>query len=244
MYVVRWDGGRVSSSDSVELATPMTGARLRDSYMKAVRDLTFGLAQYRDNTLVVGPVQLLRFGKPAVTRSAVDWPIDGGLLAGAPGGHWRIKVSEGRVEASLHGYRPRLPQPLYDLTHLQVHMLITRLYLLRLRGREPAPGPVAAPADRFRASTVDIAFCLTLARLTGQRRIKRVAAIAALYHVACWSTSGRTLGGMVTRQRVVAVDGSRLVPAQAMLRFALLPLSWVTWRPLHDLVAETTVVAE
>jgi uncharacterized RDD family membrane protein YckC len=86
---------------------------------------------------------------------------------------------------------------------------------------------------------------LTLARVLGRRRrVATLIAITAGYHVACWSISGRTLGGLVMRQRVVAVDGSRLTPAQSLLRFALLPVSWIALRPVHDDIACTEVVSE
>lgn len=243
MRVVTWDGGRVSTQASVEVAQPIAGATLRDSYLDAVRTLTLGLVTVRGNSLVAGPIELLRFGAPKVTRSAVDWPIQGGLLAGRPGGHWRVESSGGRVEASVTGYLPRLPRPVYSLTHLQVHLLFTRLYLLRLHGRTPPPGVTPSSCDRMRAASVDVAFCLTLAGLFGRRRLRRTLAIAAVYHVACWSLAGRTLGGMVTRQRVVAVDGTRLTPTQSLLRLMLLPVSWVARRPDHDEVACSEVIA-
>jgi uncharacterized RDD family membrane protein YckC len=68
--------------------------------------------------------------------------------------------------------------------------------------------------------------------------------IAAGYHIACWSTSGQTLGGMVLQQRVVAVDGSRVSPLQAVVRLVVLPLSWVLRRPVHDEFAGTEVIAD
>ena len=251
MRVVTWDDDRVSTRAAVAAAGPFTGARLRDSYLDAVQALTFGLVTMRANSLVFGPLELLRFGPPSVTRDAVDWPIEGGLLAGRPGGHWRVEASSAQVEAILTGYRPRLPRLLYTLSHLQVHQLFTRLYLLRVRGGEPAPGVRAAPQDRFRAAAVDVAFCLTLARLSGRRRLRRTLAIAIAYHVGCWSISGRTLGGLVLRQRVVAVDGSRLTPTQSLLRLALLPAAWIDLlvrparaRPVHDELASTDVISD
>jgi RDD family protein len=244
MEVVDWDAGRITTRDQVEVARPMTGAQLRDAYLEAVRSSTLGLARFRGSSLVLGPIVLFRFGKPSVTRSAVDWPIQGGLLARAPGGRWRIQSSGGRVEASVTGYRPSLPRPLYSVSHLQVHLLFTRLFLLGLRGRDPLPPAVASPPDRIRAASVDAALCLTLTRLTGRRSWRRLLAIAAVYHVACWSTSGQTLGGLVLRQRVASVDGSRLIPAQSLLRFVLLPISWIAWRPIHDEVAGTVVITE
>jgi hypothetical protein len=243
MGVVSWDGGRVSARSSVAVPRPVTGAKLRDGYIDAISTLTFGLIRFRGNSIVIGPLILLRFGSPKVTRNAVDWPIEGGLLARRPGGHWRLHAAGGRVEATVEDYTPRLPRLLYSATHLHVHQLFTRLYLLRLRGRDPAPGAPASPPDRFRAGIVDVAFCLMLAGFP-PRRPRRVLLVLAAYHVACWSVSGRTLGGLVMRQRVVAVDGSRLTPAQSLLRLVIIPLSWVTDKPVHDEIAATDVIAD
>ena len=243
--MVSWDRDRVSTVDSIDVPATPSSAELRDAYAEEVRALTYGLVAMRADSLVIGRIELLRFGAPKVTGRSVQWSIQGGLLSGRPGGTLRVEARDGRVTSSLEGWTPRLPRPLYVPTQLQVHLLFTRLYLLRLRGREPAPRPRAAHGDRINAAAIDVAFCLTLAALTGQRRRpRRVVAIAAIYHVACWSTSGRTLGGLVMRQRVVAVDGSRLTPAQALLRLALLPASWVTRRPLHDELAGTDVVRD
>ena len=242
--MVIWRGGRVSTEDSIEVPATPSGADLRDAYAEEVRAFTYGLVAMRGDSLVIGRVELLRFGPPKVTGSSVEWSMQGGLLSGRPGGRLRVEARDGRVVASLEGWTPRLPRPLYVPTHLQIHLLFTRLYLLRLRGRKPAPGPRAARRDRLNAAAIDVAFCLTLAGLTGRRGPRRVLAIAAIYHVACWSTGGRTLGGLVMRQRVVAVDGSRLTPAQALLRLALLPASWVTGRPVHDELAATDVVSD
>ncbi|HSS60134.1 MAG TPA: RDD family protein [Candidatus Limnocylindrales bacterium] len=244
MSVVRWNDGRVSATASVEVPGRLTGARLRDSYADVLRALTFGFVSLPDNSIRLGPIELLRFGKPAVSRSAVDWPIEGGLLAGGPGGRWRIESSRGQVRATVDGYRPALPRPVYVVSHLQVHQLFTRLYLLRLRGAEPPPGEPAQRRDRLRAAAVDVAMCFTLARFAGRRRPGRLLLVTAAYHVACWSLAGRTLGGLVIRQRVVAYDGSRLTPTQSMLRLALTPLSWLRGRPLHDEIACTTVIRD
>lgn len=244
MYVNEWQGDRVTIRAEVAVPAPLSGARLRDAYASFLRTFTLGLIKCRRQSLMLGPFEILRFGKPTVNRTTVDWPIEGGLLTGGAGGHWRIQYRGGHVEASVTGYLPRLPRPIYVVSHLQVHLTFTRLFLLHLRGRDPLPAGVAAPPDRVRAATVDAALCMTLTRLTGRRSWRRLLAIAAVYHVACWSSTGQTLGGMVLRQRVVSVDGSRLVPGQGLLRFALLPVSWVTWQPLHDRIAGTTVVTK
>jgi hypothetical protein len=243
MTVVHVTDGAVSTQDSVGIAREPTGRELRDAYLHDIRNLTFGLVHARGDAIYVGPLELLRFGPPVVTSSAVEWPIEGGITTAAPGGTFRIEGANGRLTASVDGYHPRLPLPLYGLSQLPVHQLLIRLYLLRVRGREPAPGVAAAPPDRVRAAAVDVAFCLTLAGLLGRRRrLPMLLGIAAAYHIACWSTSGRTLGGLVMRQRVVAVDGSRLTVTQSAFRLLALPLAWVTRRPIHDELAGSEVI--
>jgi hypothetical protein len=245
MRMVRWRDGRVDTTDSVAVERPPDGDGLRVAFAETVPALTLRLVTLRGSSLVAGRVKLLTFGRPKVTPRAVEWPIEGGLLAGAAGGSWRLTSAVGRVTASVDGYMPSLPRLVYTLSQLQVHLLFTRLFLLRVRGREPSPGRLAPNADRMRAAAVDVAFCLTLAGVFGRRR--RPAALLALtagYHVACWSISGRTLGGLVMRQRVVAVDGTRLTSAQSLLRFALLPMSWITRRPVHDEIVGSEVVSD
>ena len=234
----------ISAADSVEVARPFSGAELRDAYADALPALTLGLVRMRGNAVVVGPLQLLRFGAPRITRHAVEWPIEGGLLARHAGGAWRVRSLDGKTEATVTGYAPSLPRAFYSLSQLHAHLLFTRLFLLRLRGREPAPGPRATQRARARAASVDIALVLTLARLSGRPRARKTVFIAVVYHVACWSTVGRTLGGAVTGQRVVAVDGSRLTPMQSLFRLALQPVSWVAGRPVHDELAGTDVITD
>src|SRR5690348_6546083 len=106
MRVVSWHGGRVSTTASISVGHAVAGTALRDAYGAAVRQLTFGLAQLRDDAVKIGPIPLLRFGAPKVTRYAVEWPIEGGLLAGSAGGAWRVQSSKGVVTASVTGYRP------------------------------------------------------------------------------------------------------------------------------------------
>lgn len=241
--MVIWKGDSIDTTDSIEVARPFDGAALRNSYVDSVGALTLGLARFRNNEIKVGPVVMLRFGKPQVGPNFVEWPIEGGLLAKG-GGKWRIEATNGKVQATATGHRPALSRLAYDLSHRHVHLLLTRLYLLRLRAHEPPPGPEASREDRARSAAVDVAFCLTVAGVAGLRRPRRTLLLLTAYHVACWSLTGRTLGGLVMRERVVSLDGSRLTPAQALFRFALFPVSWLSQRPVHDEIAGTTVIKD
>ena len=238
----KFSDGEVSVEDSVTSERTVSGRRLHDAYLHDIQALTFGLVRVRGRSLQVGPIELLRLGPAKVTRNSVEWPIEGGILARAPGGRLRIEAAPGHLIGLVEGYRPLLPLPLYALTQLPIHHLFTRLLLLRVRGREPAPGVAAPSRERFRAAAVDLAFCATLAGLAGRRRVSVVVGVAAVYHVACWSIWGRTLGGVVMKQRVVAIDGSRPSVEQSIVRLLVLPISWLRRRPVHDEVAGTEVV--
>jgi len=236
--------GQVWVEDWAASRHDATGSQLRDGYLEGIQDLTHGLVHLRGSSLYVGPVELLRLGRAKVTRSAVEWPIEGGMMARAAGGQLRIESSSGRLVASVEGYRPRLPLPLYAVTQLPVPHVLMRLVLLRVRGREPIPGIAASPRDRRQAAAVDVAFCITLASLFGRRPRPRVLlGIAATYHVACWSLSGRTLGGLVVGQRVIAVDGSRPTVGQSVVRLLALPMGWFRG-PIHDELAGTDVIVD
>jgi uncharacterized RDD family membrane protein YckC len=101
----------------------------------------------------------------------------------------------------------------------------------------------AEPTRRIAAGVIDVGLCAALAAASGRRRrLPALLGIATAYHIACWSTSGRTLGGMLMGQRVVAVDGSRATVGQALVRLASLPLSALRLRAIHDEVAGTDVV--
>ena len=237
--------GRVWVEDSVAASNPVTGKELRDQFESDVSTLTFGLVRMRGSSMVLGPLEILRFGRPKMTRTGVDWPVVGGLAAGTGGGHWSISASGGRLVASLEGYTPRLPVPLYALTQLPIHHLVMRLHLLRARGRVPSPGVPAAPTRRIAAGAMDVGLCAGLALLAGRRR--RVAAFVGLaigYHVACWSSSGRTAGGLIAGQRVVSVDGSRASVGQSLVRLLALPLAALRLRAVHDEIAGTEVISD
>jgi hypothetical protein len=245
MTVLRVTDGRVAVEDSVAIERATTGRELRESYLEDVQKLSAGLIRVRGSALYVGPIELLRFGKANVTRHAVEWPIEGGIVARAAGGRFRIAAVGGRLVASVEGYRPLLPLPLYRVTQLPIHHLLIRLHLLRVRGREPLPGVAASSQDRWRAAMVDLTLCVALTGLISKRpRVRALLGVAAAYHVTCWSTSGRTLGGLVMRQRVVAVDGSRPAVGQSVVRLLALPFGWIRGRPVQDDAACTAVVKD
>lgn len=232
----------MQTEDSVDAPAPAGGRALRDAFTGGIARLTLGLVRWRDGALACGPLELLKFGEPSLSAGAVEWPIEGGLLASAPGGRWRIGSRQGRLVASVIDYAPALPRPLYSLTQLPVHRLLMRLFLLRTRGPEPAPGVPATAERRAQAALVDAALCLGLSRVVRGPRLRTFVLLAAVYHVACWSTSGHTLGGVVLRQRVVASDGTRPTVLQSLVRFLVLPLALVRHAPVHDAIAGTEVV--
>jgi hypothetical protein len=235
----------VTLEDSVASSRPVTGAELRDGFFSDMARLTLGLVRQQGSAMVLGPLEIIRFGPAKTTRATVDFPIEGGLLVGDRGGRLRIQAVKGRLAASVQGFRPRLPRPLYVVTQLPFHHLVLRLHLLRVRGRLPAPGVPVPPTRRVTAAAIDIGLFALAALVFGRRRrTAAVAAIAAGYHVACWSISGRTLGGIVTGQRVVSVDGSRVTAGQAVVRLLALPLAAFRMRALHDEIAGTEVVAD
>lgn len=223
---------------------PITGKQLRDSFPTNIEALTFGLIRLRDNSLRLGPLELIRFGRPRITPSSVQWPIEGGLLTRSGGGRLRIELLYGRLVESVEGYRPMLPRPIYALTQVPIHHVLTRLHLLRVRGREPEPGPPAGRSRRIAAAAIDFTLCVSVAAVVarGRRRLPTLLGIAAGYHVACWSTTGTTVGSAVMKQRVVAVDSSRLTMGQALVRLALLPLAALRMRDIHDEIAGTEVI--
>src|SRR5260370_20790154 len=76
MRVVHWNAGRVATGDSVAVAGRLSGEALRDAYVDALSSLTLSLVRLRDNAIVLGPLTLLRFGEPNITKDAVEWPIE------------------------------------------------------------------------------------------------------------------------------------------------------------------------
>lgn len=211
---------------------------LRDFYFDATERVTLGLVRYLDRSLRLGPLTLISFGEGSRTPHGWSFPIRGGILAAEPGGELLIGSTNGLTTVAVVGYRPKLPLPLYRATQYLFHHFLTRLALLQLRGRVPAESAPATPVARLAAGAIDAGVCLLLAR----GKYRRAVLVAAGYHVACWSFGGLTLGGLLLGQRVVAVDGGAVTPGQALLRLAVLPLSLLRFRSVHDEVAGTDVV--
>jgi hypothetical protein len=224
--------------DSVRTPVPPPPERLRDGYFEMTQRLLVGLIHWTGDAFRFGPLSLIEFGRPARTARGWSFPLTGGLLAAEPGGSLDLETRDGVTSAAVHGYRPSLPEPLYHLTQLPFHHLQSRLALLLVRGRLPAPAPPATPAARLAAGAIDALLCLGL----GRGRPVRAAVIGAVYLVGGWSLGGLTVGGLVLGQRVVAVDGSPVTLGQALVRLALLPVSLLRLRAVHDEVAGTEVV--
>jgi RDD family len=242
---MRWAHGRVSVEDSVQAPRAVRGEWLRDHFFSGISSVTAGLVQFSFETLWFGPIKLLRFGEPVESDHEVSWPIEGGLLAAAPGGYFTVRGDGGLLTARITGYRPSLPPKLYELTQLQVHHGLVRQQLLWMRGRIPAAGIPANPLRRGLAGAIDVGLCAGIAMaVSRRRRFTALAAITAGYHVACWAGSGRTIGGFLMGQRVVAVDGSKPSVVQAALRMLALPVAAFKLRAVHDEVAATDVVEE
>lgn len=219
--------------------------RLRDAFFADVPRLTLGAIRAERRRLRLGPLTLLAFGEPSFDGSAWTWPITGGLLARRPGGTLRYGWRDGELVGAVDGYLPRLPALAYRLTQVPAHRLLTRRFLLRLRGRTPAPGPPAGPAQRLFTATLDLALCAGVAAALDRRRRPRLltfAAVAAGTHVACWTLGGRTPAGALTGQRLVSVDGSAVAPWQALVRLAALPRTALTLHAVHDEAAATEVI--
>jgi hypothetical protein len=217
--------------------------RLRDSFFSAIRGLTLGFVRGERWRISLGPLTLHEFGDPVRSGQGWTWRIGRGLLGARAGGTLSYEWSQGQLKATVDGYWPALPRPIYRATQLRLHRLVTRLFLLQLRGRVPPPGIPGGPAQRLAAATLDLAVCVGLTMLCPRgRRLKLFPPLAACYHVAAWSLAGQTLGGRLLGLRVVSVDGGPVSPAQAVVRLITLPASLVRFRAVHDHLALTEVI--
>jgi hypothetical protein len=238
-------GRPVRVQDQVASPLQPEPERLRDCLFEAVPALTAGLVRSERWTLKLGPVALLRFGEPAFEAGGWRWPILGGALARGPGGELGLGWRDGRVYSLVDGYRPWLPPRLYALTQLPFHHLVTRLVLLRARGRTPPPGLPAAVSSRLAAGTCDLALCLAAGLAIGRgarRGLPLAGLLAAGVHVAGWRLLGGTPAALLFGLRVVSVDGSAPDLFQAFLRLLALPAAAVRLAAAHDDLAATEVV--
>lgn len=99
--------------------------------------------------LLVRRLPLLCFAPPYLAAARMGrelrYPIVGGLLARAPGGHIAFGLGpdgpHARLWVDVVGFRPRLGLgPLYLLTQAQVHRLLTVTFLRRLAPALPPDG--------------------------------------------------------------------------------------------------------
>lgn len=125
-------------------------AALADGYLRSLDALPL-LALARDLAGVsVGPsfaprrLALIRFAQPylAAARAGRElrYPIVGGLMVRAPSGHLAVGVrpegNRARLWIDVVAFRPRLGLgPLYLLTQVQIHRLVTTAYLRRAAPR-------------------------------------------------------------------------------------------------------------
>ncbi len=229
--------------DRVDLVAPPPRQTLRDRFFEDLTRLTLGLVQVRGGGQYVGPLELIHLGEPhwePEPRGGGRWvhPVDGGLLVRRPVGTISVGWEFGELIVEVEDFEPALPPLIYDFTQRPFHRFIARLSLLGMRGRMPPPGNPSDPLTRLAGGAIDVAICAVLARLFR----RRVLEVLVPYHLAGWIAVGRTPGGFITRQRVIAVDGTRLTPGQAALRLALLPLALLRRRAVHDEIAQTEVV--
>jgi RDD family len=235
--------GPIHTEDRVGSPVEPDSDRLRDSFFRAIRALTLGFVRGERWRISLGPVTLHEFGEPESTQYGWRWRIGRGLLGARPGGTLSYEWREGELMATVDGYWPALPRRLYRATQLPLHHLVTRLFLLQLRGRVPPPGIPGGPAQRLSAAALDVVLCGAAALLVPRRRrLKAFPILAVGYHLAAWSLTGTTLGGRVLGLRVVSIDGGPVSPTQAVVRLLALPASLVRFQALHDRVALTEVV--
>jgi hypothetical protein len=202
-------------TDSVRAPVEPSLDALREQFFATARRWSLGLVSGGRWRLAFGPLTLLRFGDPQPDGHGWSWPIEGGLIAAAPGGRLRVRWDDGILSVSVEGYRPLLPEALYRALQVPVHHLTTRLFMLTLRGRNPPPGKPATPEQRVLTRVIDIGACVILLR---RRRLRSALLLAGAYHVAAWGLGGVTLGGLIAGTRVIAADGSALSPAQALVK--------------------------
>lgn len=239
------DTPSVHAEDRVQAPIEPAQECLREAFFQNIDRLTLGLVAGRRWRLQLGPVTLLAFGEPALDGRSWSWPITGGVLAARPGGKLTYGWREGELIGAVDGYLPRLPRLLYWALQAPLHRLVTRRFLIQLRGRTPPPGVPAGPAQRLLTAGLDLVLCAALTGLLRPRRPLLVAAaVTAVYHVGCWSYGGRTPGALLTGQRLVSVDGGRVALWQALIRLAALPVAAWERRAVHDEAASTEVIEE
>src|SRR2546421_1836756 len=188
--------GPIHTEDRVASPIEPESDRLRDSFFKAIRALTMGLVHGEPWRISLGPLTLHEFGEPESTPDGWSWRIGRGLLGARAGGTLSYEWRDGQLTATVDGYWPALPRPIYRATQLPLHHLVTRLFLLQLRGRVPPPGIPGGPAQRLAAAALDLVVCGGASLLFPRgRRLMAFPIVAVCYHPPARSPSRGEPGG-------------------------------------------------
>lgn len=216
--------GRVYHTvDRVWSPSPPPAELLLEANFGLIGRATLGLVRGSHWRLRLGPLRLLEFDSPIAVEGGYSWRITGGQLARHPGGCLRIRWLGGQIVHEVEAFAPRLPGPVYRLTQLPLHHLVTRLILLRIT-TAPRPGPPPSVGALAGAGLLDagVSAIATLG-LPGRWRIALLPVIWILYTTVAWAGFGRTGGQRLLGIRLLARDGSRPTPAQAVIRMLALP---------------------
>ncbi len=116
--------------------------RLASAYWREVERTTGGLVRVSRSpdgvALRALGATLLRFGRPHIEfaddRVSCSYPIEGGLLAGRPGGSIAFEQEGTDLISSISGFHPRLGLLPGVYTHVQarLHVAVSRRYFARL----------------------------------------------------------------------------------------------------------------
>jgi len=138
----RWEGEEYFLTQEFVFSEPRVALDAREILREAdalvnqrSQAATLWLARWRDDSLMLGPICILRFGPlraHGVARftAAAGRAIDGGLIARRPGGTMWYRVrSDGNnllLTAGISGFIPRLPRFAFQMVQLPLHRATVR----------------------------------------------------------------------------------------------------------------------
>ncbi len=133
---------RVRAPVAIVEPSPEGAHRLASAYWREVERTTGGLVRVsrRPDGVALRALgaTLLTFGLPRIDfagdRVSCSYPIEGGLLAGRPGGSIAFKQEGTVLISSISGFHPRLGllPGLYSHVQARLHAAVSRRYLARL----------------------------------------------------------------------------------------------------------------